>query len=90
MLFRGSSFACSRRQKRPDFMQHFLKAPPGSAGTRIVPAEFLGKLLVSMNDLDATLDVRFGREALATFICGFESRNPRRTGVGRCWAWRTP
>jgi hypothetical protein len=67
----------SSRQKRPDFRQHFLKAFAWAAGAGVVSAELFEKLLVTMHDAVAGLDVRFGRIALAAFAHDLKSSGPR-------------
>jgi hypothetical protein len=54
----------------------FLQALAGAAGTEIVAAELLDEFLVAVNDANAPLDLRFGRESLTTFAHPFESRRP--------------
>lgn len=61
------------RQKRPRFRQHFLKAPPGIAGARIVPAQFLQQFLVSVDEAMAPLDPSFAREPAAALAHDLKS-----------------
>jgi hypothetical protein len=55
-----------------------LKAPPGSAGAQIIPAEFLDQFLVAMNDAMTALDARFGREPFPTLAAALERKGRRR------------
>jgi hypothetical protein len=80
-----SNAAGSRRQKRPDRMQHFLKAFVRTAGARIVAPKLFDEFFVAMNDPDATLHVGFGREASATLTRALESR----VDLSRRYAWDT-
>ena len=53
-------------------MQQFLKPSVRAAWARVIPTELLTQLLVRMNGLLSTLDVRFGRVALASLATGLE------------------
>jgi hypothetical protein len=52
-------------------MQHFLKSSSGTTGTKIVPAEFLGKLFVSVYYSEASFNAGFRGETFASFAAGF-------------------
>jgi len=54
---RGHSNRGSRRQKRPFFMQHLLKAPPGAARAEVLAAELLDQFLATMYDAHPVLDM---------------------------------
>jgi hypothetical protein len=54
-------------------MQHFLKAALGTAGTEVLPAQFLEQVLVGADDPEATFDMGFRGIAFAAFtITGME------------------
>ena len=55
-------------------MQHRLKAPPGIAGTWIIPAELLLQLLIPMHNPYTSLDIGLRRETFAAFAHDFKSR----------------
>jgi hypothetical protein len=55
-------------------MQHFLKAPAGTAGTRILAAKFFCEFFVAMHDPETALDVRFGWESFAALATALERR----------------
>lgn len=71
---RGGSHREARRQQQPLRRQQRLKALAGPAGARVVAAELLLQMLVAMHDTDASLDARFGREALTPFARYLETR----------------
>jgi hypothetical protein len=58
-------------------MQHLLKAACGSAGARVVAAEFFEQLFVAVDDSLSALYMRFGRIAFAAFAAHFKSSDPR-------------
>ena len=53
-------------------MQHFLKAAVRTARARIVPAELLFELFISVHDLSAFLHAGFRWETLASLACDLE------------------
>jgi hypothetical protein len=40
-------------------MQHFLKAPPGTAGTQIIATQLFDEVLLTVNDPVPFLDLAF-------------------------------
>jgi hypothetical protein len=52
-------------QKRPWFMQHFLKPFSGTAGAGIIASQLFEQFFVAMHDAQAAFDQGFGGEALA-------------------------
>ncbi len=83
--FSGCSHGGSRRQKRPDFRQQFLKAFAGAAGAGVFSAELFEQFLVAMNDPHAAFDVRFGWEAALALTGALESRAGRAGVTGFAW-----
>jgi hypothetical protein len=77
--------AGSRRQNRPESMQHFLKAFAGSTWAWIVAAEFFDEFFVAVHDPHAALDMRLGGVASSALTGALESRADRI----RCDAWDT-
>jgi hypothetical protein len=69
----------SRRQKRPVFMQHFLKGFVGAARTWIIATKSLFKKLVAVYDANASLDVSFGGETPAALAHWQVKSSPFRT-----------
>jgi hypothetical protein len=69
-------------------MQHFLKAAVRPARARVVAAELLDEFLVTVDDAEAALHVRLGREAATTLTGALESTAGRSADRGRC-AWDT-
>jgi hypothetical protein len=59
-LVSGSNRSDWRRQKQPDFRQHFLKRPAGAARAWIAPSQFLQQFLVAMNHPEALSYLRLG------------------------------
>jgi hypothetical protein len=74
----GSNRCDWRRQKQPDFRQHFLKALAGAARARIVSSEFFQQFLVAMNHAESALYLRLGRIAVSTLADDLESKTVRR------------
>jgi hypothetical protein len=72
-IIRGKKWCRFAPSNLPERRQHFLKAASGTAGTEIVAAELLEKLLVSVNDSFTALHACFGRETFATFAGDFET-----------------
>lgn len=70
----GSSARDWRRQKQPDFMQHFLKRPPGIAWARIVSTEFFQQIFITVYNPESLLHLRLGWEAVPAFTGDLESR----------------
>jgi hypothetical protein len=67
-------------------MQQRLKPATRIARTEIVSAELLHEFLISVNDLGSSLNLLFGRIALASFTAALESR----IGLRDKWfAWQT-
>lgn len=63
-------------------MQQFLKPAAGVAWARVIATQLLDEFLVPVYDAEPALDLRFGRESLAAFTGGLESR------MSRCgWFW---
>jgi hypothetical protein len=83
--FTSNKTGGSRRQNRPESMQHFLKAFARAAWARIVAAEFFDEFFIAMHDPHATLDAGLGGITSAAFTCALESRVDR----NRCDAWDT-
>jgi hypothetical protein len=81
----GRNRFCLHRQKRPLCRQHFLKQPPGSAWTRVIPPEFFHQNLFSMDHTIASLDAGLGGEALLSLACHLKTTPDLR--IFR--AWRT-
>lgn len=83
--FSGCSHGGSRRQKRPDFRQQFLKAFAGAAGAGVFSAKLFEQFLVAMNDPHAAFDVRLGRVAAPALTGALESRAGRAGVTGFAW-----
>jgi hypothetical protein len=64
-------------------MQQRLKSAPGPARATIIAPEFLEQFLAAAHYSVASLDVRFGGEALPTFASNLESSRLR-GGVCSC------
>jgi hypothetical protein len=54
-------------------MQQRLKSATRTTGTRIIATEFLEQFLLATHNAIASLDLRFGWEALSPFATDFES-----------------
>jgi hypothetical protein len=54
----GSRFSM-RHRKQPFDKQHFLKQPPRTTGTGVVPPQLFNQVFVAMHDAQAALDLGF-------------------------------
>jgi len=69
--------------KASGFAAALLEALSRTARAEIIPAELLTQFLGAMNDPHATLDLRFGREALPTFAHRLEKNG---SSSKSCWS----
>jgi hypothetical protein len=72
-LFSGSNRFDWRRQKQPDFRQHFLKALPGAARAGVVSPEFFQQFFVAVNYPVSASYLRLGWIAVSTLADDLES-----------------
>jgi len=64
---------CLRRRKLPLRRQHFLKQPPGTAGTQVISPEFFLQDLFAMDNAIPFFDAGFGGESLLPLACYFKT-----------------
>ena len=68
--FSESSGPCLRRQNRPDFRQHRLNTPAGTARAKVVATELLDEFLIAVDDPMAAFDLGLGREPRRRLLIG--------------------
>lgn len=70
-------------------MQHFLKSASGAADAEVVAAEFFLQFDIAMDDANAALHARFGREGFPTLARDLK-RTAGRRGRAGSWSWHPP
>ena len=83
--FSGNSRGGKNRQKLPAGRQQRLKRPPGTAGAKVVAAQFFHEFFMAAHDPLAFLDAAFGGETFTAFAGDLE----RTWRMGCEKTWRT-